>query len=335
MYYDTYRGKKRGGRRRKSGGCTAWLAGLLFRLIAWIIVLALIAAGGLYALPVGLMNVEGTSDLALTDGLPGSRVNILLLGLDYMEEGQQRSDAMIVASVGYDGVKLISVMRDTMVDIPGHGRHKLNSAYSYGGAEMTMRVINDTFDLNITNYVAVDLRTLVDLIDALGGVDVNIEENEIEQVNLYAWRTYKKLRNLDAQKYLHYADSELINMAGTYHLNGLFATGYTRVRYSDSDYMRTARQREVISGMVKQLRNNFYKPQIYMNLYNVYKTSVDTNLALWEVISIGEKILISGNIETHRVPLNEHLLDDGSTLTITDPEENVRALHDYIYAKNT
>lgn len=333
MYYDTYRGKNRSGRRRRSGGCGSWLLGLVFKLIALALVLALIAAGVLYAMPVALMNVEpGGVDLALTDGLPGSRVNVLLLGLDYMDEGQQRSDAMMIASVGYDGAKITSIMRDTLVDIPGHGQHKLNSAYSYGGAEMTMRVINETFDLNITNYAAVDLRTLVDLVDALGGVEVSIEENEISHLNSCAWNTYKKIIQLDPSKYQHYADSKLVTTAGVQLLDGLFATAYTRIRHADSDYMRTARQREVLSAMVTRLRENFYKPQIYVNLYNVLKSSVDTNLSLPELISLGEKVLVSGKIETLRAPANEYIVDNGSFITITNPEENVRSVHEFIYS---
>ena len=333
MYYDTYRGKNRSGRRRRSGGCGSWLLGLVFKLIALALVLALIAAGVLYAMPVALMNVEpGGVDLALTDGLPGSRVNVLLLGLDYMDEGQQRSDAMMIASVGYDGAKITSIMRDTLVDIPGHGQHKLNSAYSYGGAEMTMRVINETFDLNITNYAAVDLRTLVDLVDALGGVEVSIEENEISHLNSCAWNTYKKIIQLDPSKYQHYADSKLVTTAGVQLLDGLFATAYTRIRHADSDYMRTARQREVLSAMLTRLRENFYKPQIYVNLYNVLKSSVDTNLSLPELISLGEKVLVSGKIETLRAPANEYIVDNGSFITITNPEENVRSVHEFIYS---
>lgn len=333
MYYDTYRGKNRSGRRRRSGGCGSWLLGLVFKLIALALVLALIAAGVLYAMPVALMNVEpGGVDLALTDGLPGSRVNVLLLGLDYMDEGQQRSDAMMIASVGYDGAKITSIMRDTLVDIPGHGQHKLNSAYSYGGAEMTMRVINETFDLNITNYAAVDLRTLVDLVDALGGVEVSIEGNEISHLNSCAWNTYKKIIQLDPAKYQHYADSKLVTTAGVQLLDGLFATAYTRIRHADSDYMRTARQREVLSAMVTRLRESFYRPQIYVNLYNVLKSSVDTNLSLPELISLGEKVLVSGKIETLRAPANEYIVDNGSFITITNPEENVRSVHEFIYS---
>jgi len=334
MYYDTYRGKKHRKHSRRSSGCGGWLLGLLFRLIGFVLVIALIAAGALYALPVGLMNVEpADTELALTDGLPGNRVNVLLLGLDYMEDNLQRSDAMMIASIGYDGVKLVSVMRDTMVEIPGHGMHKLNSAYSYGGAEMTMRVINDTFKLNITNYAAVELATMVDLIDALGGVDVGIEEKEIEQVNRYAWNTYKKITRADPSKYLHYADSQPITAPGTYHLNGLFATGYTRIRYTDSDYVRTARQREVLTGLVKSMKKNICNPRMYARLYDVLQNSMDTNLSLAELISLGEKILISGNIETHRIPENDHILDDGSAITLTNPEGCVQALHAYLYSK--
>lgn len=332
MYYDTYRGKKRRKRRRKSS-CLGWLAGRLFRLLAFVLVLALLAAGALYAMPVGLMNIEPAgSDLSLTDGLPGSRVNILLLGLDFLDEGQQRSDAMIIASVGYDGVKLTSVMRDTMVEIPGQGRHKLNSAYSYGGADMVMRVINENFDLNITNYIALDLRTLVDVIDAVDGVEVSVEENELEQVNKYAWNTYKRISAADPEKYAHYQNSVPLNQTGMMRLNGLFATSYARIRHADSDYMRAARQREVFAAIFKSMRANIASPRMYMQLWGVVQNSIDTNLSLPELASIGEKILISGKMETTRVPMNEHAQDDGSSIEITNRAESVRALHEFIYS---
>lgn len=332
MYYDTYRGKKRRKRRRKSS-CLGWLAGRLLRLLILALVLALLAAGALYAMPVGLMNIEPAgSDLSLTDGLPGSRVNILLLGLDFLDEGQQRSDAMIIASVGYDGVKLTSVMRDTMVEIPGQGRHKLNSAYSYGGADMVMRVINENFDLNITNYIALDLRTLVDVIDAVGGVEVSVEENELEQVNKYAWNTYKRISAADPEKYAHYQNSVPLNQTGIMRLNGLFATSYARIRHADSDYMRAARQREVFAAIFKSMRANIASPRMYMQLWGVVQNSIDTNLSLPELASIGEKILISGKMETTRVPMNEHAQDDGSSIEIINRAESVRALHEFIYS---
>lgn len=333
MYYDTYRGKKhRNRRRRERTGCLGWLLRALFKLLVFALLIAILAAGLVFALPPALMNVEPEDmQLSLTDGLPGSRVNILLLGLDFLSDGQQRSDAMIIASVGYDCVRLSSVMRDTMVDIPGYGRHKLNSAYALGGAELTMRTINETFDLNITNYVAVDLRTMVDLLDAVGGVDVSIEENELKYLNSYAWKTYRKISKRYPDRYAHYAASQPITQTGKIHLNGLFATAYTRIRYSDSDYMRTARQREVISATLNSMKGQLLNPRLYVDLWNTVQNSIQTNLSMVELLSLAEKALVCGEIETNRVPRNEHLLDDGSSIQIVKPDENVRALHEFIY----
>lgn len=331
MYYDTYRGKKPSRRGRARRGCMGWLIASLMKLVCFALVLALIAAGALYALPVGLMNIEPAADLALTDNLPGSRVNILLLGLDYMNEGQQRSDAMMVASIGYDGLKLTSLMRDTMVDIPGHGRGKLNSAYAVGGAEMTMRCVNQTFGLNITNYASVDFKTLVDLVDAVGGVEVKVDENEIEHLNHNAWDTYKMISRGNESRYSHYLASQPVTSAGEMKLNGLFATAYARIRKPDSDYMRAARQREVLGALVSRMKQCFYDPRVYVKLWDVYQNSMETNLSLPEIISLAEKVLISGEIETGRFPMSEHIEDTGSAIEIIKPGENVRAVYEFIY----
>jgi len=333
MYYDTYRRKKPSRRRRRERmSCTGWLTASIMKLIAFLLVLVLIAAGALYALPVGLMNIEPAAvELSLTDNLPGSRVNILLLGLDFMDNGQQRSDAMMVASVGYDGLRLSSLMRDTMVEIPGHGRGKLNSAYALGGAHLAMRCVNQTFGLNITNYAVVDLKTLVDVVDAVGGVWVGVDENEIENLNVNAWDTYKKITRTDADRYAHYADSQPVTRAGEQKLNGLFATAYARIRYTDSDYMRAARQREVLTGVIRRLRENFYNPMFYVRLWDVYQNSIETNLTLPEIISLAEKVLVSGEIETARFPKNEHMQDTYSAIEIVNPQENIRAVYEFIY----
>lgn len=335
MYYDTYRGKGRRGRRESRssrGGCGGWLVCALIKLIALALVLLILAAAALYALPVALMNVEPSGvELSLTDGLPGSRVNVLLLGLDALNEGTQRSDAIMVASVGYDGVKLTSLMRDTMVEIPGKGRHKLNAAHALGGPELTMRAINETFHLNITNYVAVDFRTLVDLVDAVGGVDVGVEEKELSNLNRYAYKTYKSIMQIDPDKYGHYASSQAETRTGTLRLNGLFATGYTRIRYCDSDYVRASRQREVLSALLKRFREVCWNPAVYVRLWKVVQSNVQTNMSLPELISIGEKALISGKIETYRAPEDSCIHDDGTSIEITNPEENIRLLHAFIY----
>ena len=335
MYYDTYRGKRGGKRRReRGGGCTGWLLGTLLKLIALVLVAVVLAVGVLYAIPPSFMNIEsGNAELSLTDGLPSDRVNVLLLGVDFLEDGQQRSDAMMIASVGYNSVRLVSVLRDTLVEIPGYGEHKLNSAYSYGGAEMAMRVVNETFKLNITNYIVVDFSTMVDLVDAIGGVDVEIEDKELEHLNKYAYDTFKKINAVNPEKYGHYINSQPYTQGGTLHLNGLFATGYSRIRLIDTDYKRTQRQRRVLSAVLEQVKGSVMNPLMYARLYQVYRDSVQTNLSLAELISIGEKALMAGKIETERMPKDEYIYDDQSALHITDPQGNIIAMHNFLYGE--
>lgn len=334
MYYESYQKRGRRERRRSRGSCSGWLLKSLFKLLALALVLAFLAAAALYALPVALMNVEPEgAELALTDGLPGSRVNVLLLGLDGKDRTGQRSDSMIVASVGYGGVRLTSLMRDTLVDIPGHGRQKLNAAFAIGGAELAMRTINQTFHLNITNYITVDFRALVDIVDALGGVEVEVTQSELKYLNHYANLTYRVLRKLDAEKYAHYANSERILTTGKMRLNGVFATAYSRIRYSDSDYVRTGRQREVLAAMVTRFRERCWNPLVYVRLYRALRDSIDTNLSLPELISLGEKAVISGKIENLRLPLDGYLYDNYSTIEITDLDATVDALHAFIYGE--
>ena len=335
MYYDTYRGKRGGKRRReRGGGCTGWLLRMLLKLIALVLVAVVLAVGVLYAIPPSFMNIEsGNAELSLTDGLPSDRVNVLLLGVDFLEDGQQRSDAMMIASVGYNSVRLVSALRDTLVEIPGYGEHKLNSAYSYGGAEMAMRVVNETFKLNITNYIVVDFSTMVDLVDAIGGVDVEIEDKELEHLNKYAYDTFKKINAVNPEKYGHYINSQPYTQGGTLHLNGLFATGYSRIRLIDTDYKRTQRQRRVLSAILEQVKGSVMNPLMYARLYQVYRDSVQTNLSLAELISIGEKALMAGKIETERMPKDEYIYDDQSALHITDPQGNIIAMHNFLYGE--
>lgn len=337
MYYDTYRGKKhraRGECERRSG-CSGLLLRGLFKLLALVLVLALAACGVLYLMPVSFLNVEPeSSELSIADGLPENRVNILLLGLDDLNQGSQRSDSIIIASLGQDSLKFISILRDTLVDIPGHGRQKINAAYAIGGPEMTMRVINETFNLNITNYVALDFSSMVDLVDAIGGVDIEIQDAEIEQLNKYAWNTYKCITKDGGTKYAKYAASQPFTVGGSLHLNGLFATGYSRIRKIDSDYVRTNRQRKVILAVIRRMRANWYDPLMYARLFKVLGENVNTNLSVPELIAVGEKVLLMGEAETARMPRDENISDNGSSIEIVNAQGNIQSMHQFIYGQS-
>ena len=325
MYYETYKKKDRRRRSRRSGGCLGWLVKKLFKLLALVLVLAILAAGALYALPVAVMNIQpADTDLSLNHSLPSNKVNVLLLGLDVLDDSSQRSDTMMIATLDYDSVKLTSVMRDTLVEIPGHGRQKINSAYSYGGPEMAMKCVNEAFGLNITNYVAVDFTTLVRIVDAVGGIEMEISDAELEQMNknvgMSAWMF----------KPLGY-DAVPMTQAGKVHLNGLFALGYARIRKIDSDYMRTYRQRKVISAVIDRMKGQLWNPVMYAKLFDVMQDAIQTNMSVFELVSLAEKAMFAKEMDTMRVPEDKHCEDNGSSIRITKPEEAKASLKAFLY----
>jgi len=326
MYYESYKKKDKRRHGRRSGGCLGFLLRKLFKLIAVVLVLALLASALLYAIPVSFMNIEpAEGKLGLTGGLPNDKLNVLLLGLDVLDDASQRSDTMIIATIDYDSVKLTSVMRDTLVDIPGHGRQKINAAYACGGPEMAMRCVNEAFGLNITNYVAVDFVTLVRLVDAVGGIELEISDAELQQMNKNVGMSAWMFRPLGYT-------AEPMTKSGKVKLNGLFALGYARIRKIDSDYMRTHRQRRVISAVLDKIKSQIWNPLMYVRLYQVLDSSVQTNLSLIELISLAEKAVISaGSIETLRIPEDVHCTDNGSSISITKPAEARASLHRFLY----
>ena len=170
MIYEEKSKKKRKKRRRR--GPAAFFGRLILRLILLVLAAGLI----LYALPVGLFLTERGEDVSPATDLDTGVFNLLILGVDNVSQGTRRSDTLLIASVGYQTFCLTSVLRDTMVEIPGHGMGKINAAYNYGGAELTMRTLNQNFGLNLTRYVVVDFATLADLINALGGVDISLTQ---------------------------------------------------------------------------------------------------------------------------------------------------------------
>ena len=327
MYYEEpYRKhspRRRERRRATPGGCLAHLA---LRLFALLLALIIFTVGLLYALPVSLFAVEpDDSQLSLTDGLPASRANILLLGLDMTRENSQRSDAVLIASIGYNQLRLTSILRDTLVNIPGHGSGKLNAAYAHGGPELVMRTLNEAFDLNLMHYLAVDFTALVGLVDALGGVEVNVTEAEMTRIN----------QNLDAARSqfesMGYTAPLLTQCGENTRLNGVQALYYARIRKLDSDFMRASRQRALLEAMLKKLRANLWNPALIVRFFQALSRSVDTNLSLVEFLSLGEKVLLAGAPEQMRLPVENSYTDDGANLTITDRQANIDAFRIFAY----
>lgn len=179
--------------------------------------------------------------------------NIALLGIDSRADDYglgNRSDCMMIASINQETneIKLISVYRDTYVYVMENGTKRLDKithAYSYGGAQNTLKSLNEAMDLNITEFVTVNFDAVIAAVDSLGGVYIDIDESEIKYVNDY----------IDATSESSRVKSSHITHSGRQKLDGVQAVSYTRVRYTaGGDYKRTERMRTVVEAMLSKAK---------------------------------------------------------------------------------
>lgn len=232
---------------------------LIILLIIVIIIAGLLSAG--YIFVNGKISKIQTEDIDITEvgideevseSLKGYR-NIALLGIDSRADDYSlgnRSDCIIIASLNEktNEVKLISVYRDTYVYVTESGTKKLDKithAYSYGGAQNTLKSLNEALDLNITEYVTVNFDAVIAAVDALGGVNIDIDSSELKYINDY----------IDATSKSSGIKSSHITTTGTHKLDGVQAVAYSRIRYtSGGDYKRAERMRTVVMAMLEKAK---------------------------------------------------------------------------------
>ncbi len=252
-----------------------------------------------------------------TDNLMSDRKvkNILFIGVDDDSGGSSRSDSMILVSLDENNkkIKLTSFMRDTWVYIPDHDYAKLNAAYSYGGTGLLMDTIEYNFGIQIDNYCLVDFEIFSDIIDELGGVTVEVEKREADFIN----RTSKQ--NIES---------------GKTKLNGAEALVYCRIRYLDSDFYRTARQRKVMNAIVTQAKDSNV-----FTLYSLAETilpQVKTDITKAEMTLLVIKAMryIGYDMQEMRIPVDNTYTNKyfGSQEALSiDFEANKKALKEFIY----
>lgn len=241
-------------------------SGSVFKVIRIILLILLIvivvACGYAYHFVKGkldLINTEtiDTADLGISEEVKEnlkSYRNIALLGIDSRQDDYgvgNRSDCMMVASINEETgeVKLVSIYRDTMVDVDEYGKtilDKITHAYSFGTAQNALKSINRALDLNIQEYVTVNFDSLVDAIDAIGGVTITVTNEELKYINSYVHGTAKAAK----------VSSPDVTYAGTQVLNGVQAVAYSRIRYtSGGDHKRTERMRTVLEAMLTKAKS--------------------------------------------------------------------------------
>ncbi len=221
-------------------------------LLKLAVVLAIFALGINYlaGLVYDKMNYHEIESLALAPLKEDGVVNILLIGNDSRENGEDgRSDAMILLSISSNTKKMYmtSLLRDMYVEIPGHDGNRLNAAYAFGGAELLMETTETNLDIEVNHYVLVNFEAFANLVDAVGGVNLELTRQEQEYVNGYLVE-YNALTGKEQG-----TDNLEINDGGMVHLNGPQALAYTRNRYLGTDFGRTERQRKVLTEVIKGL----------------------------------------------------------------------------------
>ena len=177
-------------------------------------------------------------------------INILLIGNDSRENGEDgRSDAMILMSISSVTGKVLftSLLRDIYVSISGHDDNRLNAAYSIGGPELLMETVEENFGIHVHRYVLVNFEAFAGVVDAVGGVDLDLSNDEVKWINAYL-NEYNLLLGQDMKT--DYMDE---NASGHLHLNGPQALAYTRNRTIGTDFGRTERQRKVINAVIEEL----------------------------------------------------------------------------------
>ena len=292
------------------------------------------------------------NELEINENLPDDVINILLIGLDVRgtkkeklltEQGKysKRSDVLIVLSINMnDGsIKLSSIARNTYVEVPGR-KNKTIIANSYGHAnykngefvswtdtpETCIRTVNHNFELNIQYYVAINFYGVAQIIEGLGGVDLDLTKTEATAINTYL--STGTIKNSKGEKISHgkaiansYDDKngkrdKLKKTSGVQHLDGIQALMYARLRSIDSDFVRTARTRHLLDCLLKQT----------LEKSKVMSSGVMDNLESTDSL-----------ISEFRIPIDGHwkydTVDGASVTIMKDKQFTVESLHEFIYGK--
>lgn len=260
--------------------------------------------------------------------------NILLIGADKEKGGASRSDSIMIASVNKTTgrITICSILRDTHLDIPGECEAKVNSAYAWGGANLLVQTIEENFGIKIDDYATVNFEMFTALVDGLGGIDVEVTEDEADYIN-------NRHRYGKEEKPDHFEYGESI------HLNGYQALWYSRIRKLDSDFMRTQRQRKVITAIVEKVKGQLNPLGVFALVGTAKDIApyIETTLSTSDFYSLAlslvscftksggemDKLLVS-----QQIPFDDTWWYsskwDGSSISI-DLEENKQMLYTLLY----
>lgn len=303
-------------------------------IILVILIIILILACSLWGFLQSKLNkIEyvqlNTEELEISENVKDGYRNIALFAVDSRNlesyEGS-RSDGIMILSVNEKTkeAKLVSVYRDTYVEVEGHGLTKITHAYSYGGPTLAIKTLNRNLDLNISEFVSVNFEAVADAIDLMGGIEVKIEKNELSQMNKYIKET-SKITGMEA---------DTLPSAGTYNLNGVQAVTYGRIRKtSGGDYKRTERMRTVIMKAFEKAKTMSIGK--LNTLIDEVLPKVQTNIKSDEILSLMTQISSYKIVDSEGWPYKTEgkTLDAWYGIPVT-LESNVKQLHEELFVQD-
>lgn len=286
---------------------------------------------------------EEVKEATETGAMKGYR-NIALFGVDSRDkqlDKATRTDVIMVASINQDtgDIKLVSIYRDSFLNLSTDTYNKANLAYAKGGPKQAIAMLNMNLDMNITDFVTVGFDAVIDVIDAVGGVEINVREEEIVHLNSYQISMVGKQDGVNAAGEPNYVatagvDYEPVTKAGLQTLNGLQATAYSRIRYVGNDFERTQRQQEVIRQLAKKALT--MNPSTLNKIAETVFSEIATSLDLSEILELLGDITKYSFGESTRFPFEGEYATGtigkkGSCIVPTTLEENVILLHQFFF----
>ena len=260
--------------------------------------------------------------------------NILLIGCDKANGGSSRSDSIMIASVNKSTgrVTICSILRDTHLYIPGEREAKVNAAYAWGGANLLIQTIEHNFGIKIDDYATVNFEMFTALVDGLGGVDVEVTEDEADYIN-------------NRHRYGNEKKPDAFESGESVHLNGYQALWYSRIRKLDSDFMRTQRQRKVISAIATKVKGQINPIGIFGLVSTAKEVApyIETTLSttdFWNLIFSLSGCLTKSGADMDKLLVSQQIpFDDtwwyssqwdGSSISI-NLEQNKQMLYNLLY----
>ena len=300
---------------------------IISTLIIFALLICTLATGYMYVrnkIYSGLDPSESISDTNYkeVEGI----TNVLLIGTDARTlDEASRADSIIIATLDNNKkeIRLTSLFRDTLVNIPGHGEGKLNAALAYGGPELLIKTIKETYGIALDKYVIINFWGFEAIIDQMGGLELNVEDYMLEELNKYIGESTG-------------GNDCPVTEAGIQVLNGKQALSYARIRKGVGDeYARTDRQREVLIKVAEKLKQT--KPTKYLGIMNNMLEYIKTNIEPIQALNMAYTIYKFPSLEIKQLQIPIPDLADGGLyknlgwVFLMDREQNAKFLDEFIF----